>query len=111
MAQNVLRIAPEADGTPSTAAKPQGRAASRFSSVLEPHFHRVMLIVLFTVFLTVLYGLGDVMKMNNTLNEMKTTIYDISTTSHGNRVVSCADLSVRAPALAASLPQCASTGR
>jgi hypothetical protein len=89
-------------------AGPERQAiTSRLSAMADAHFERIVLLVLFTLFLSGIYGLGVMMKMGNTLDQMGVVISDISNTSQGNRVVSCTDLSLQAPKVAASLPQCA----
>jgi hypothetical protein len=40
---------------------------------------------------------------------MAVVVTDVSSTTSGNRVVSCTDLSVQAPAVAAALPQCSAS--
>lgn len=111
MPQTALRVAPEADAAPPPQEHAPRRFGERLASMMDSHFERVVLLILFVVFLTAVYGLGTMMKMGNTLDKMDTVITEISTTSQGNRVVSCTDLSLKAPAVAAALPQCAPTGQ
>lgn len=110
MTQTALRsvaAAPDAlAGSPS-----RQTIGSRLSRMADAHFERVVLLVLFMVFLSACYGLGVMMKMGRTLDQMGIVITEVSTTSKGNRVVSCTDLSLQAPDVAAALPQCAAAGR
>lgn len=106
MTQLALRsVRPAADA--HSISQPKRRTiGSRLSEMADAHFERIVLLAVFTVFLSGIYGLGVMMKMGNTLDEMGVVISEISTTSQGNRVVSCTDLSLQAPAVAAALPQC-----
>lgn len=103
-----LRAVQHESGVASHATTTRRRTiGSRLVAMGDAHFERIVLLVLFTVFLSAVYGIGVMMKMGNTLDQMGVVISDISDTSTGNRVVSCTDLSLQAPDVAASLPQCA----
>lgn len=108
MTQMALRSVTSPDS--DTPARPSTIGA-RLSKMADAHFERVVLLVLFSVFLSALYGLGVMMKMGKTLDQMGLVVSEINSTSKDNRVVSCTDLSLQAPDVAAALPQCAATGR
>jgi hypothetical protein len=72
-------------------------------------FERLVLMVLFLVFVGAIWQISVMAKMTTTLDQMAVVVTDVSSTTSGNRVVSCTDLSVQAPAVAAALPQCSAS--
>lgn len=106
MTQMALRSV-QTDADAALDSRPRRTIGSRLMAMADAHFERIVLLAVFTVFLSGVYGLGVMMKMGHTLDQMGVVIAEISTTSQGNRVVSCTDLSLQAPEVAAALPQCA----
>ncbi len=105
MTQTALRAVQHNE---TAVATPASRTLSRrLGDIADETFKRVVLIVLFTVFLAGLIGVGNGLKMANNMEQMGLVLTEVSNTTSGNRVVSCTDLSLQAPEVAATLPQCA----
>lgn len=113
-----LRLASKDDSTSDP------RTASKLVELTNERFERTVLLVLFVLFLASV-GLSVVsIQIAKAVAHVDTVASQIQTDAaalhqelatsteivRGNRVVSCADLSIQAPQVAASLPQCASTG-
>ena len=109
MTQPALRLAVVDDDTTLPVTNDSQRRLARIWGMVDAPFERVVLLTLFVIFLTGVGGIAIGMHAIATMNRFDAVITEVSTTTAGNRVVSCTDLSLQAPAVAASLPQCSGT--
>lgn len=89
--------------------------------VLDQRIERSILLVLFILFVSSLWGAIQIQQLSKSVAQIKSSTTDVTHIAQtlqrdlatstevvrGNRVVSCADLAVQAPQVALRLPQCA----